>query len=87
MNPWGADPVHLLRDPHDATKTWCSGEGVNLHTGKVSETTCAHCLDAASEHYGARFEESLKKVQSLMDRQVEVWCRGRLNVPTGDSSG
>ena len=87
MNPRGEDPVHLLRDPRDATNTWCSGDEINLHTSSVSEVTCAHCLDAASEHYGARYEESLKKVQSLMDRQVEVWCFGRLDVPTGDSSG
>ncbi len=86
MNPRGADPVHLLRDPHDATKTWCSGNGRDLHTSSVSEATCARCLHTASEHYGARYEESLKKVQNLMDRQVEVWCWGRLDVPPGDSS-
>ena len=86
MNPRRADPVHLLRDPRDATKTWCSADGRNLHTSDVSEATCAHCLHAASEHYGARYQESLKQVQSLMDRQVEVWCCGRLHVPTGDHS-
>ena len=86
MNPRGADPVHLLRDPHDATKTWCSGDGINLHTSSVSAATCARCLHAASEHYGARYEESSKQVQNLLDRQVEVWCFGRLDVPAGDCS-
>jgi hypothetical protein len=85
MNPMGADPVHLLRDPHDATTIWCSGDGVNLRTSSVGETTCVHCLFTAAEYYGARHEESAKQMQSLMDRQVEVWCSGRLDVPTGDS--
>lgn len=87
MNSMGAEPVHLLRDSDDATSAWCSGDEINLHTSSVSEVTCAHCLHTASEHYGARHEESLKQVQSLMDRQLVMWCRGRLHLPTGDCSG
>ena len=74
MNTRGAPPLHLLLDPHDARKAWCSGDGTRDHTGRAGEATCARCLDVALEHYGALHAESSKRVQNLMDRQAEVWC-------------
>lgn len=80
MNTTGADPVHLLRNPHDERKAWCSGDGMGRHTDRVSEATCARCLCAALEHYGTQYEESSRQVQDLMDRQAEVWCSDGLDV-------